>query len=272
MFKIGDFSRLANISVRMLRHYDKIELLKPQKTDNLTGYRYYTASQLHEINQIRTLKSMGFGLALIKEILSTPDDINKIKSFFNSRETELQEELNLLMHQKQQLEQIYDQLNNNRFSIPYHPHLKEFPARTVISLRKIIPNYMQEGILWTQIMQAVNQHNITLAHPVDSMAIFHDPEYQEQDVDVEIQMTVSKLYENQDDIMYKNTQGCLAVTVMMNGSYDQISMVQQAVAQWMEQHHYRLSGPMFNIYHVSVAQNPNPEHWVTEACYPVVKL
>jgi DNA-binding transcriptional MerR regulator len=40
MFKIGDFSRVAQISVRMLRHYDKLGLLTPSHTDRFTGYRY----------------------------------------------------------------------------------------------------------------------------------------------------------------------------------------------------------------------------------------
>ena len=46
MLKIGDFSRLARISVRMLRHYDEIGLLAPSETDCFTGYRYYDESQL----------------------------------------------------------------------------------------------------------------------------------------------------------------------------------------------------------------------------------
>ncbi len=46
MFKIGDFSKLSSISIRMLRHYDNMELLQPEKIDAQTGYRYYSAAQL----------------------------------------------------------------------------------------------------------------------------------------------------------------------------------------------------------------------------------
>jgi len=46
MFKIGDFSKLSSISIRMLRHYDKVELLQPVKVDEQSGYRYYSADQL----------------------------------------------------------------------------------------------------------------------------------------------------------------------------------------------------------------------------------
>lgn len=60
MFKIGEFSRLAHISVRMLRHYDKLGLLMPRFTDESSGYRYYSATQLSYAGQIEKLKNMGF--------------------------------------------------------------------------------------------------------------------------------------------------------------------------------------------------------------------
>lgn len=52
MFKIGDFSKLGQVSVRMLRHYDQLELLKPDSIDKFTGYRYYTPGQLAQLNRI----------------------------------------------------------------------------------------------------------------------------------------------------------------------------------------------------------------------------
>ena len=52
MFKIGEFSQLSRVSVRMLRHYDQLGLLKPSRTDNFTNYRYYSADQLPRLNRI----------------------------------------------------------------------------------------------------------------------------------------------------------------------------------------------------------------------------
>ena len=70
MLKIGDFSKIARVSIRMLRHYDELGLLRPVKTDPDTGYRYYHESQLPIAGRINALKDMGFGLAAIGEILS----------------------------------------------------------------------------------------------------------------------------------------------------------------------------------------------------------
>ncbi|MBR2811650.1 MAG: MerR family DNA-binding transcriptional regulator, partial [Solobacterium sp.] len=63
MLKIGEFSKLARISVRMLRHYDEIGLLKPAETDPFTDYRYYREDQLPTAGRIAALKDMGFSLA-----------------------------------------------------------------------------------------------------------------------------------------------------------------------------------------------------------------
>ena len=62
MLKIGEFSKLSRISVRMLRHYDEIGLLKPAEIDRFTDYRYYREDQLPMAGRIAALKDMGFSL------------------------------------------------------------------------------------------------------------------------------------------------------------------------------------------------------------------
>ena len=62
MLKIGEFSKLSRISIRMLRHYDEIGLLAPETTDPFTGYRYYSEAQLITAGRINALKDMGFKL------------------------------------------------------------------------------------------------------------------------------------------------------------------------------------------------------------------
>ncbi len=45
MFRIGEFSKLTQVSVRMLRYYDEMGLLKPSETDKFTNYRLYSAAR-----------------------------------------------------------------------------------------------------------------------------------------------------------------------------------------------------------------------------------
>ena len=69
MLKIGDFSKLSQISIRMLRYYDELGLLVPESIDPFTGYRYYTEAQLSVASRIKTLKAMGFPLAKVGMLL-----------------------------------------------------------------------------------------------------------------------------------------------------------------------------------------------------------
>ena len=73
MLKIGDFSKLSRVSVRMLRHYDDLGLLKPAQTDAFTGYRYYREEQLKDYNRIRELQTAGFLIDEIKRLQDLSD-------------------------------------------------------------------------------------------------------------------------------------------------------------------------------------------------------
>jgi len=91
MFSIGEFARLGQVSVKKLRHYDSIGLLRPARVDPATGYRYYTAAQLPTIGRIVALRDLGFGLAEIAAISADarPDDAD----VYAAKERQLRESI-----------------------------------------------------------------------------------------------------------------------------------------------------------------------------------
>lgn len=88
MYRIGELSKLCNISVKALRYYDAQGLLIPDKIDKFTGYRYYSASKLVDCYRIIALKELGFSLDEIKVQLSV-DNRDKITEILNAKLTEL---------------------------------------------------------------------------------------------------------------------------------------------------------------------------------------
>jgi DNA-binding transcriptional MerR regulator len=102
MYRIGDFSVISRVSIKMLRHYDDMELLKPREVDRFTGYRYYTLDQLPRLNRIMALKSMGFSLAEIRDLLegSLPAEVLKRQAAAKRKEllAQLQETEQKLAH------------------------------------------------------------------------------------------------------------------------------------------------------------------------------
>ena len=60
LFSIGEVSKYQNISKQTLIFYDKIGLFRPAYVDPQNGYRYYSASQLDDLDAILIMKKIGF--------------------------------------------------------------------------------------------------------------------------------------------------------------------------------------------------------------------
>ena len=73
-YSIGEFATLMNVTVKALRHYEKIGLLKPVRVDRLTGYRKYISAQFGTVMLIRQYRAMGLTLAGIKRVIV--DDVD----------------------------------------------------------------------------------------------------------------------------------------------------------------------------------------------------
>ena len=74
LYKIGDFSKLTNLSIRTLIYYDDIDLFKPKEIDLFTNYRYYSSDQLEELQAIKDLQDIGFTLEEIKQYKNNLDN------------------------------------------------------------------------------------------------------------------------------------------------------------------------------------------------------
>lgn len=136
MLKIGDFSKLSRISIRMLRHYDEIGLLVPESVDEFTGYRYYSEEQLLTANRINALKDMGFSLSVIAEILKAYNDPKTLKGYLLLKQAELKELAEKTGRQLRVLEATISRMGKDDSVMEYSVVLKEIPQRYVASLRK----------------------------------------------------------------------------------------------------------------------------------------
>ncbi|MFG2330384.1 MerR family transcriptional regulator [Streptomyces sp. NPDC048604] len=90
MFTIGDFARHGQVSVRMLRHYDAIGLLRPAHVDPHSGYRYYEAGQLARLNRVIALKDLGFTLEQVAVILGEQVGAEELRGMLRLRRAELE--------------------------------------------------------------------------------------------------------------------------------------------------------------------------------------
>lgn len=271
MLKIGDFSKLSRISIRMLRHYDEIRLLMPNSIDDFTGYRYYAEEQLPIASRITALKDMGFGLAAIGEVLKSYDNADALAEFLVIKQAEIKAEAEEANRRLLLLETAIKRLRKDMTVMNYIVTLKELPERYVASVRKTIPTYADEGMLWGILMSETAPLNIQDGAPCYTLAIFHDCEFKETDVDVEVQKSVKGNYKNTENVQFKNEPAVLIASATYKGSYEKVNDVNEAVANWVEDNGYDFAGRFFTIYHVSPHETQNPDEYVTEVCYPVKK-
>ena len=107
VYKIGDFANMVNMSVRTLRYYDEIGLLKPEIVDKFTNYRYYTDDNVVEARFIILLKKVGFTLQEIidyKKFLNNYDDTDDgTNQFLLKKQQQISEEM-------ERLQEMYDKI------------------------------------------------------------------------------------------------------------------------------------------------------------------
>lgn len=271
MLKIGDFSKLSRISIRMLRHYDEIGLLHPESVDDFTGYRYYSEAQLPLAARIQMLKELGFGLSAIGDILCKYEDAAEMEHFLLIKKQEMQDKLQETGYRLRLLESTLNWLRKDGNLMDYNVTLKTMPERYVASVRQVIPAYDCEGMLWELMNKEIASQNVQQAAPCYGLAIFHDEGHRESDPDVEIQCSVSGNYQDTEHVKFKTVPPIEIASATYKGGYDQITRVNTAVANWVHENGYDFDGKSFCIYHVSPAEAKSPEELVTEVCFPVKK-
>ncbi len=93
MLKIGEFAQEAEVTVKTLRHYEKLNLLRPAWIDRFTGYRYYAPEQLPRLNRIMVLKDLGFSLQQIGRILQNKLTLDELRGMLRLKHAELEQHI-----------------------------------------------------------------------------------------------------------------------------------------------------------------------------------
>lgn len=266
MLKIGEFSKLSRVSIRMLRHYDDIGLLKPAETDEFTGYRYYREEQLFIIGRITALKDMGFSLADIIKILDCYDDKEKMEAFLSERQKELKKLSEETDYKLMLLETARKRLRKEQ-KMSFDVTVRTIPERYAATVQMVVPHYEDEGMLWSTMMGECQ--NLIPSEPCLAAAEFLDDEFKEENVEIVAWMTVAGSYADTEHVKFKTLPAVKVASCVIKGSYEQMGEAYATVVSWIKENGYKMNGHMFNIYHVSPAQTKNPDEYITEACFPV---
>ena len=274
MFKIGEFSKITQVSIRMLRYYDEQKLLIPNVIDPLNGYRMYSANQIERLNRIILLRDLGFNVREIKTMLQEWN-ADKIRVDLNRQLEKIQENIKREQAKLRQIQGYLADLENHNTKLDIQIIMKQIPSQQVISLRRTMPNYYYEGELWKELSQRIE--GIKGIETNRSFSIYHDLDYREQDVDIEVCVGINEAsfdYEHfklDSDFIYRQVEDVdIAATFMIYGPYSNISIAYKEFAYWLEKHsEYEMAGENRQVCHISMCHTSNPDEYITELQIPL---
>lgn len=146
MFTIGDFARYGRVSARMLRHYDAIGLLPPDRTDPATGYRFYGAAQLARLNRIIALKDLGFTLQQVQAVLDDQVGPEELRGMLRLRQVELEAAMAAAAARLAQVEARLRSIESEGHMPADEVVVKNVPAVRVAELTGTAASYQPQDI------------------------------------------------------------------------------------------------------------------------------
>jgi DNA-binding transcriptional MerR regulator len=259
------------MSARMLRHYDKEELLKPVHVDTTNGYRYYEKSQLETALLIKKLKEYRFSLPEIRTILQTSDR-KLFTGLMHSKIHELSGEMNrnrqIIAEMQEMIEIKVDLIRGERRSFDILLGMRN--EIEVISQRLQI-NIADMDKYVDSLYENAKESNIQLLG-VPSV-IFFDEEFTPNHSDIELMIPIihkNDGYTSREWQIKKLSQKFVATTLYI-GSYDYIGYAHMALEEWIESNGYCLDGPPYETYLKGPECDCPVEEFVSQICFPVIK-
>jgi DNA-binding transcriptional MerR regulator len=178
MYGIGTVARLAQVSLRTLRYYDEIGLLRPVWVDPDTGYRWYAAEQLHRLHRILALRDLGVRLSEIGALLDDDLGVDELRGMLLLRRAEAHERVADETERLARVEARLHTMEETTMS-PYDVIVKQVEPEWVIAASEEVPDVRDighaQGRLWPRLHAALDAAGIEFAPPSIAMEQGADP-------------------------------------------------------------------------------------------------
>ncbi|MGW9369090.1 MerR family transcriptional regulator [Streptomyces xanthophaeus] len=275
MFTIGDFAKHGRVSVRMLRHYDALGLLRPARVDPFTGYRFYEAGQLARLNRVIALKELGFSLDQVGTILDELVGPEELRGMLRLRQAELESAMAAARAGLRQVEARLRTIESEGSMPAEDIVVKSLPAVRIAELTEIAASFEPQhigpviGPLYEELCRRFETAGVTASGPATSC--YEDaPEAGAGAVRVHAGLPVAASVRAEDfggGVRIVTLPAVeRAATVVHRGSMDTILPTVQALARWVDTSGEHSAGYAREL---SLACPDDPEQWVVEFQEPL---
>ncbi len=268
MYRIGLFSKICHVSIKTLRYYDEIGLLTPAYINQENGYRFYSSEQLVAFQRIASLRQLGFSIAEIFAIIHEQN----VTALLTEKKSELARQIQEASDQLSRIDH-YLQEYQKEAKMKQQPVIKTLPECIVYSKRFITPNfdsYLESIPQIGKDIKKVNP-NLVLATPAYCFIMYHDTEYKDRDMDIELCEAVTEFGTETAGITFKKIPSVSAVAILHKGSYQYLKDVYIYLFKWIEDNDYIIIAPPRESYIDGIWNKENEADWLTEIQVPVTK-
>lgn len=271
MLRIGEFSRLGRVSVKALRYYDEMGLLRPASVDRFTGYRYYTAEQLHQLARILALKDLGLSLEQIAQLQRQGLPVEELRGMLRLKQAEIQQQLDEEQARLDRIVARLKQIEQEGIMPAYEVIVKDVPAIRVASVRGVVADYGDQARLWDEVVSYLDRHNLTSTSPC--FTVYYDDEYREHEVDLEVCQPVEASLGSEGRVVVRDLPAVPHMASLVHrGPYAGLNTAYQALMGWITSNGYRIAGPNREVYVRNRADHGvEPADLLTEIQFPVTK-
>ena len=262
---IGRFSRMTRLSIKALRHYDRIGLLEPAKVDPSSGYRYYRYSQARQAEAIRLLRGVDMSLDDIATVLGDGTSEDVVAKVLQTHRDRLTEELAV---RQRRLATVQRLINGEEPVMPYDITTKAVDPVTILGLRR----HTTLAQIGEVIPEAMHTAHAAVAGSDTQMAgapmvLYHDVIDEEQSGDIEVALPVASAVPLQGDLTCRTIEGGQVASTIHRGDYAEIGPAYHVLTGWMTEHGHTPGSPVREIY-LNDPQELPPEEWLTEVQWP----
>jgi DNA-binding transcriptional MerR regulator/effector-binding domain-containing protein len=264
MISIGDFARLGRVSVRMLRHYDTIGLLRPEHVDPHTGYRYYRADQLRRLNRIVALKDLGLRLEQVRAIVDEQLTGVQLRAMLRLRQAELEAQIVDGRHRLDRVQARLRLIDAEETMTDPDVITKTVPAATVVGLTATAATATQEdvgpvvGPMYPTIMQCLAAAGAT---PTGPSIAYYTPAPEASEDALRVHVTFPVAADSVPGLERVEIPAAEVASAIHRGSIVGVDDTYQLLHTWVRDHGLTGTGCAREVY---LECPDDPSDWITE--------
>ena len=264
LYRIGMFATMNHVTIKALRYYDDQGLLTPAYVDEENGYRYYTLSQMADLQRILALKEAGFTLDNICEMRrgSGTDD------FLTKKKAEIIDEIAELTHKLARLESY---ANRGDVELLNPVRIRKIPETIVATMQTRIESYDDLFDAMPKMGEEMERLGCKCVEPEYCFTHYLESGHQEEQNLIETCQAVTEMQQDSALVKFQVFPEIEVACIFHKGSYDKFSKSYEMIMRYIEDNGYEICGNIREKYIDGIWNKETEEDWLSEIQIPVIK-